>query len=124
VIDTSGSMSSRDLTAALTEVRGVLLAVGGQVELCTCDAAVHGLAPIRSVQQAAGQLRGGGGTDFRSAFEALLGRPRGKRPDVVIFMTDGQGPAPATAPACKTIWVLIGNGSRRPAEWGEAIEVE
>ena len=124
VVDTSGSMGTDELKAAIAETSGVLRAAGGTIDLCACDAKVHELQPVRDAKQAAAMLKGGGGTDFRPAFNALMDRPRGARPDVVVFMTDGQGPAPASPPACKVIWCLIGRYRTRPCEWGDVVEID
>jgi predicted metal-dependent peptidase len=123
VVDTSGSMGQSELAGALAEVRGILRAVGGQVELCACDAAVHELRPITDWHQAAKLLKGGGGTNFCPAFDALSARPRGRRPDVTIYLTDGMGTAPATPPPYRVVWALIGRGAAAPCKWGEVVKV-
>ncbi len=127
-IDTSGSMGAGELTSALREAAGVLAAVGAQVTLATCDAAVHGLQRVRSVADVRKQLKGGGGTDFCPVFAAMDKAPGG-RPDVLIFITDGGGPAPAQAPHnMKVIWLLVGEHRCKPMSpwggWGEVIEVD
>lgn len=122
VLDTSGSMGQRELSTALREANGALKAIGAEVDFLSCDARVHGLGKIKRIEEAAALTKGGGGTDFRPAFEAL--EKRRPRPEVVIFATDGFGPAPETQPnGMKTIWLLIG-GDKPPCEWGEAIVVD
>jgi predicted metal-dependent peptidase len=121
-IDTSGSMGERELTTALREANGALKAVGAEVDFVSCDTKVHGLGKIKRIEDAAALCKGGGGTDFRPVFEAL--EKRRPKPEVVIFATDGYGPAPERQPnGMKTIWLLIG-GTNPPAPWGEAIVVE
>lgn len=126
VVDTSGSMSTDDLAAALTETRGVLAAVGAAVDFVACDAAVHGgVRAVRSVKEAAASLRGGGGTDMRPALDALAARR--PRPNVIIVATDGwigdAGPAPAWA---RVVWLLVGKSALQtpPAPWGDVVRVE
>lgn len=122
-VDTSGSMGPKELHEALTEVRGVLEAVGAEVDFCSCDAEVHGLGKVRSMDEVAKLVKGGGGTDFRPAFEALVKRTT--RPDVLVFVTDGCGPAPTTPPpGVRVIWVLMGPYRQTPATWGEVVEVD
>lgn len=122
VVDTSGSMGQKEMSAALREANGALKAVGADVDFLSCDAQVHGLGKIRRIEDAMALCKGGGGTDFRPAFEAL--EKRRPKPEVVIFATDGYGPAPAEQPeGMKTIWLLIG-GDKAPATWGEAIVVD
>lgn len=122
-VDTSGSMGQQEMTDALRETRGVLVAVGAEVDFVSCDSQIGGLGKIRKIEDVAGLLKGGGGTDFNPVFEAL--EKRRPRPEVLIFVTDGQGPAPELPPVwCKTIWVLVGPYKQRPVKWGEAIEVD
>lgn len=123
VVDTSGSMGTKEVEDALTEVNGILKAVGAEVDFCACDAAVHELKPIVDIKQALSLLKGGGGTDFRPAFDAL-GKQR-PRPEVIIFATDGYGPAPEMPlPGVHTIWLLVGGKKTPPALWGDAVVIE
>ncbi|WP_370414252.1 VWA-like domain-containing protein [Streptomyces fradiae] len=102
VIDTSGSVSDAELGAALLEVAAISRAVGGRrdlVRVVSCDAAARVADPLCAAEGIT--LIGGGGTDLRSGFTtALRRRPR---PDVVVVLTDGQTPWPATAPPCRTV---------------------
>lgn len=123
VIDTSGSMGSAEIADCLGEAKGVLEAVGAELEFCACDAAVHELRPVADIRAMAALLKGGGGTDFRPAFEALATRK--PRAEVVIFATDGYGPAPELPPAgMHTIWLLVGGNEQPPAAWGDVVVVK
>jgi predicted metal-dependent peptidase len=123
VVDTSGSMGSKEVEASLNEVDGILKAVGAEVEFCACDAEVHSLQPVADIKQALRLLKGGGGTDFRPAFSAL--EKTKPRPEVVVFATDGYGPAPRFAPmGMKVIWLLVGGNQKAPAEWGDSVVVD
>ena len=121
-IDTSGSMGEAELTEAAVETRGILKAVGADITFLACDTEVHKQGKARRVEDVIKGLKGGGGTDFRPVFAALeKARPR---PEVVVFVTDGFGPAPATQPAwCRTIWLLVGPSTTRPAPWGDVIDL-
>lgn len=123
VVDTSGSMGREDLTVALREARGAMTAIGAQVDFCTCDASVHSFKAVDRWETLPSLLKGGGGTDFRPAFEAIT-RARVK-PEVVIFITDGDGPAPAVSPlGIKTVWLLVGKHVVTPCAWGDIVKVE
>lgn len=125
IIDTSGSMGMQELIDAASETQGVMKAVGAPVRIAVCDAAVHGLRKVKNIQEACGLLKGGGGTDMRPAFEALmLSRPR---PEVIICITDGMvgDGFPQHAPlGVKVICVLVGPYKQKPAEWCDCIEVD
>lgn len=129
-LDTSGSMGDKELTEALAETAGVLAAVGSDVTFIACDAAVHSVAQVKSWREMKGLVKGGGGTDFVPVFEALEKLPGGQ-PDVLVFITDGCGPAPAEPPRMGVIWLLVGPYRQRPMSgkgdgacpWGEVIEL-
>lgn len=122
-VDTSGSMSTNELSVAMSEVDGVLKAVGAEVDFISIDADIHSELKVHDVKSAIAALKGGGGTDFRPLFERIEQmRPR---PDVCVFATDGYGPAPAVPPAgLQVVWLLIGKNPNVPASWGESIVIE
>jgi predicted metal-dependent peptidase len=129
-LDTSGSMSERELSYALREAAGVLQTLSAEATFIACDAKVHSVARVRSAGDLLKHVRGGGGTDFEPIFrETLAMKPR---PEVLIIATDGHGPAPSLPPpGVKVIWLLVGKYSRKPAcartgkdiEWGSFVEV-
>ncbi|MBP0458942.1 vWA domain-containing protein [Streptomyces montanisoli] len=102
VIDTSGSVSDAELGSALLEVAAISRAVGGRrdlVSVISCDAAARIAVPLCRAENI--ELVGGGGTDLRSGFaRALRSNPR---PEVIVALTDGQTPWPATRPPCRTV---------------------
>jgi len=115
VIDTSASMS----TALLERIAGELdrLAVGHEVVVVECDAVVQAVYPYRGRLSS---VRGRGGTDLRPPFDpALLGR---LHPDLLLYFTDGDGPAPALPPTVPVLWCLT-PGGQRPAPWGRALRL-
>lgn len=109
VIDTSGSMSQDDLTSAMTELQSIIVAVGADVRVVSCDAEVHG-----GVQMARGlgdiEIRGGGGTDMVAGIAALH-CVEGWVPGVIVVLTDGETPWPS-ASMIPTVAALIGTGGR------------
>lgn len=110
VIDTSASM-----VVALLEIIDAEISRLGrdyQVTVVECDAEVVLCYPYRGRLK---MVHGRGGTDLRPPFEAQsLARVR---PDVIVYFTDGDGPAPDRAPPTPVIWCLTPFGSR-PATWG------
>ncbi|WP_424216500.1 DUF2201 family putative metallopeptidase (plasmid) [Streptomyces sp. BI20] len=102
IVDTSGSVSDRELGTALREIAEIGRALGGRrdrLRVLSCDAAVHRVRELCADEGLV--LVGGGGTDLRAGFAAAL--RSGPRPDVVVVLTDGQTPWPASRPSCRTV---------------------
>jgi predicted metal-dependent peptidase len=118
IVDTSGSMGTGDLSACLRECGGVLAAVGAEVQFCACDATVNSFQKVSDPNKIAELLKGGGGTDFRPPLKAVSeAKPK---PEIVIFMTDGCGPAPKTAPrGMDVVWLLVGRSRQKPVAVGD-----
>jgi predicted metal-dependent peptidase len=99
VLDTSGSMGSMNpgepLFEAICEVEGICKSIACSVELLDVDCnpdAKH----IQTVNKAKGmRVQGGGGTDMAAGLEVFETR-KNRKPDVVIVLTDGITPWPAT----------------------------
>jgi predicted metal-dependent peptidase len=98
-IDTSGSMSSEELT----EVSRQLLPISSLVRLTVveCDAAIQRVYPFTDTIR---EFAGRGGTDLRPVFEPSF--LRAYRPDGVVYFTDGFGPYPEKDPGIRTLWIL------------------
>jgi len=116
VVDTSGSISDRELMQSLAEVRAVLEALRIPVMIIPCDAVpyeairvFHGSDWLK-VRQG---LRGGGGTDMVAGLNAALAlKPK---PEAVIVLTDGRTPFPSTRPKdTAVIWAIWQYGDREP----------
>jgi predicted metal-dependent peptidase len=110
VVDTSGSMSRSDLSAALSEIRGVLKSAGvsgDRVTVITCDAASGAAQKISRVEDV--QLVGGGGTDMRVGIDAA----EKSRPDshVILTITDGLTPWPDKPTKARLVCVIVGDDS-------------
>ncbi|HET9953947.1 MAG TPA: VWA-like domain-containing protein, partial [Polyangiaceae bacterium] len=122
VIDTSGSMSDVALGAALSEVTGVLRAVGvgtNELEVWACDAAVQSSQRVRQISEIT--LKGGGGTDMTVGIQRALAVPR--PPHVVIVLTDGLTPWPEVPSRTRIIAGLIGKDPPQPPGHIEAVRI-
>ena len=64
--------------------------------------------------------KGGGGTNFQPPLERVFLRKHAV--DLVIYFTDGWGPAPENRPYLPVIWTLTPGGTP-PASWGEVLEM-
>lgn len=116
-VDTSGSMSQRDLEQAMSELEDIRKRFNAKVYVLDCDADVHSSGWI-SPQQPLPVLNGGGGTDFRPVFEHLT--ENRIKPDYCVFFTDGYGSFGDDAPAYPVLWVMT---SDVKPPFGETIQV-
>lgn len=115
IIDSSGSMGSRELALIAPEIE--LIASTNDVIVVECDAAIRRVYPFTSRLTT---VEGRGGTDLRPPLEpAFLAK---HRPAVVLFFTDGYGAAPEQRPRVPVLWCLTATG-RRPAPWGRELRL-
>lgn len=106
VVDTSGSVDDDAVRALVGEVQGVLGAYPHvRAVLYYADTEPYGPYELRSGDPIP-EPQGGGGTDFRPIF-ALLDE---HEPDMLIYLTDGYGDFPDTAPKTPTLWVVPAGG--------------
>jgi predicted metal-dependent peptidase len=115
VIDTSGSISADSLSIIDGELRK--LARHANVVIAECDTEVQAVYPYRSLQV----VRGRGGTDLRPPFEKQFLKQQ--RADLIIYFTDGFGPAPERPPRQPVVWCLTRDGEQ-PAPWGRVVRME
>jgi len=118
VVDTSGSVSDRDLGSALSEVAGISRAVGiygNRIAVYSCDAAVHTVRRVCAAEEIA--LAGGGGTDLRKGIDRAMATA--PRPDVTVVLTDGGTPWPARAPDCRVVAGIFGSRPRYHEDSGQ-----
>lgn len=124
VIDTSGSIGDKELSAFFAEVGGVLSDVRPKkIYLLWCDAAVQRVDECASLDELA-HIRtqgtpGGGGTDFRPPFAWLA--ENDIRPECLIYLTDLMGIFPKEAPIYPTIWCAI---TEECAPWGDVVRIK
>ncbi|MBP3222305.1 MAG: VWA domain-containing protein [Actinomycetaceae bacterium] len=88
-VDTSGSMTEKDLSTALNEVEEIVRvnARGSHIRFFSIDSEVKKVEQLRSPKNL--RLSGGGGTDMSAAFRYANSLKRSKRPDILIVVTDG-----------------------------------
>jgi predicted metal-dependent peptidase len=115
IVDTSSSVGPRDLALISSELE--VIAATNDVLVVECDAAVRRVYPFTSSLT---EVRGRGGTDFRPPLkESFLAK---HRPGLLVFFTDGHGPAPLHQPRVPVLWCLTATGVR-PAPWGREIRL-
>jgi len=126
IVDTSGSMTQRELGEALGEIHGIMRSVGMSEPLAViaCDTKAEPPQYIRD-RRAIGDLKliGGGGTDLRAGIEAALELPR--KPSLVVLLTDGQSPYPIKRPDHNVEFLMVlAEGIANPEipNWIQVIE--
>ncbi len=115
VVDTSGSISDRELGQALGEVRGVLEQLRAPVTVIPCDAVPYEALQVlnrRDWLNLRGAMKGGGGTDMVAGIEACLRLD--PAPDAVVVLTDGHTPYPEHTYAIPVVFALWKVGSGDP----------
>ncbi len=114
VIDTSGSMTPAMLADISAEL-GVMARVH-EVTVVECDTDIQSVYPYKPIASVTGR----GGTSFIPPLAAEFLREH--RPDLILYFTDGEGPAPEEAPSVPLAWCLT-EGGTKPCEWGDVLEL-
>lgn len=123
-VDTSGSVSNRQITEFAAEVQAIL----GSYPHLTCDlyfadTKLHGPTRLRPHDPFPAAV-GGGGTDFRPFFAHLATQIDPWQAGVNIYLTDGYGPFPAQVPTTPTLWVVTAGGLRLESfPFGETVRM-
>jgi predicted metal-dependent peptidase len=122
-VDTSGSIDDEALQRFSGEIAAIMARTASRVLLIVCDAGVH---QIEELEGLAGQTKlrklryqGGGGTDFRPAIEVASQW----KPDVMVYLTDLQGPA-GEAPSFPLVWALPPGLPETRPPWGLLLELD
>lgn len=121
-VDTSGSMSSLELSQVFGEIDSLRSAFECRVTVIQCDTVIHHVGehdPWEALTVPAGRparhkVYGRGGTDLRPPFDwvAKLATETGEAPDAVIYCTDGYGPFPLeTSVRVPVLWVITQAGT-------------
>ena len=101
-LDTSGSVSDRDLALFFAEIEKIK-ALGMEITVAECDTKVGNVYRYRSRPKA---VSGRGGTNFKPIFEFA----EKHRPDALLYLTDGYGDYPERS-KIPTLWCLTQDGN-------------
>ena len=112
VLDTSGSMLGKPLQDALSEVVGIIKALGAPCKAWAVDAAVHAAESLVSARDVEKLNKGGGGTDMRVGI-ALAEK---SRVNLIIVLTDGLTPWPNAGEGTVKVLAAVTPGGARPPE--------
>ena len=121
VLDTSGSISARELAIYLGNLLGLIEETGpGQVAVIQCDSEVRRveyLGPGETVDCL--EVAGRGGTRFQPAFDWIA--DSGFQPQVIVYATDLVSSDQPADPAIPVIWLTPTQG--RAVPFGDVVEV-
>jgi predicted metal-dependent peptidase len=136
-VDTSGSMAANTLDDIAAELR--MMARSYDVAVVEFDMVIQRryrledyAGPGQHAASAGGEpgagdplatMQGRGGTSFLPVFKRDTidwAADGGDLSGVVVF-SDGYGAAPSRPPREPVIWVLMGHGVRKPADWGTVV---
>jgi predicted metal-dependent peptidase len=120
-LDTSGSISPEELNLLGTELSAILENNPARIHLLYCDVAVvDWLSISREELPLKIEPKGGGGTDFRPAFEWV--ERQGVRPACFIYLSDMRCDKFPQEPDFPVLWGRLGEGGKQPP-FGELLEV-
>ena len=121
-LDTSGSISGRELSEFLTEIDAIKAHMRARIVFHACDAALADDGPWTfepweefSLPR---QFSGGGGTDFKPVFEWV--DKQDVSPDLLIYFTDAQGGFPLRQPDYPVVWLVKG---KTAVPWGQRVQL-
>lgn len=123
-VDTSGSISRKEINEFAAEIQGIISDFNG-VELLViyCDSEVAGTEIVTSDDVPLNlNPKGGGGTDYIPVFDYL--EKECINPIALIYFTDGYCDRfPDEEPDCETLWALNNENSYFKAPFGEVLPI-
>ncbi|MEE4362229.1 MAG: VWA-like domain-containing protein [Pseudomonadales bacterium] len=121
ILDASGSISDDLLDRFATEIAAITRRTGTGLTLIVGDDTVRAVShhPPGVATLPRQALQAGGGTDFTP----LLQEADRHRPDLVVVLTDLEGPA-RHRPACPVLWAVPGQGNAPDVPFGRLLLLE
>lgn len=120
VIDTSGSIDQPTLDAFGSEIKAIVAHTRpSKTVVVYCDAEVNHVDEYGPGDDMKFVAHGGGGTDFRPAFECL--NKRDTPPVCMVFLTDMYGTFPCSEPDYPVLWCAT---SDVIGPFGETLRIE
>lgn len=119
-VDTSGSVSSKEMSHFFGEMNAILTELVPQRALIgSCDTEAHGPEELQDINDLLDyKPKGGGGTDMTAIFRKL--DEEAITPDALVILTDGYTPF-GEPPGYPVIWVCT---SDKVADHGETIPIK
>lgn len=130
-VDTSGSMSSNQLAKAIGIVAQHHNQHGGILHWIWCDYDIPAGVGYQKYEEGESlpedmKVPGRGGTSFNAPFKLL--REKQIEPQLMIYLTDGEGSCEETKPTFPVLWVILPHNYHKGEDWfkppfGEVIYV-
>ena len=102
-IDTSGSVSDDELIEIFHEIHH-MYKTGAEVTVIQCDTAISNITSYKKSEDGKIKVHGRGGTDFQPVIDYYNQHQR--EFSCLIYLTDGEAPAPSPKARGKMLWVL------------------
>lgn len=120
VMDTSGSIGDEQIDYFQTKVNSVLMEYQCTIRVIYCDSRAHDGGEYQSADAPiALKPLGGGGTNFRPAFDMI--KDLDVDPTLMIYYTDGYCESFPEPPDYPVLWALYGNDRKVP--FGEVVSI-
>jgi predicted metal-dependent peptidase len=116
IMDTSGSMSQRDLQAAASTLKSLMdFYKNVRVWVVHADTSVHKVQELSDISEFDFNVYGRGGTDFIQPINQV---EEDIEPDIILYFTDGYGRAPEKSPKASIVWFISKGGMDPTAHMG------
>jgi len=102
-IDTSGSITDEDLAEFIAEMKGILKSYKSKIHVIENSTQVDKTYDLTATTKISSKYFGRGGGDHRTTFAYL--EKRKKKPNLLVYFTDGFEQFPDKEPRIKTLWV-------------------
>ena len=126
VMDTSGSMSQKDIDDGISEFKYLRETVDFRLHFVQCDAKVQDVQTYEDYEEPEWERMhtlGRGGTNFQPVFKLVEDKSMEfDKPALLIYYTDCQGTFPAQAPNYPVIWVTKNKSAKPP--FGSKITID
>ena len=126
-VDTSGSMSTRELTEALTEIHSICEQFTPfTIWYVQCDTDIQEIVEISTYSntEIPDRMKGRGGTSFPTDTIAREIMDRGGSPSVMIYFTDGYSSCFGEDPGYPVLWLLCEDNNGFKPPFGTIIKYE
>jgi predicted metal-dependent peptidase len=108
-IDTSGSVSDKQIEYILNESAEIVKGKKNKTTVIECDYSIQRTYSLNDrLTREALEVKGRGGTAFKPVFDYLKNE---KRVDLLIYFTDGFGECEIEKPSYPVLWVITGKAS-------------